>query len=115
MKMVTAIIQQDSLDTVREALVANEILRITVTRVSGRGQEPTEGDLYRGQEVPLDLIPKVRLDIACNDDFVESIIDTIVQAARHGVEGMVGDGKIFVMPLEECVRIRTGERGGSAI
>ena len=114
MKMVTAIIQPDILDTVREALISHEITRITVTRVSGRGQEPTEGDLYRGQEVPLDLIPKIRLDIACNDEFVEPIVEAILIGARHG-DGEVGDGKIFVMPLEECIRIRTGERGGLAI
>jgi nitrogen regulatory protein P-II 1 len=114
MKMVTAIIQLDRLDAVREALVANEITRITVTRVSGRGQQSPDEDLFRGQRVPLELLPKVRLDIACNDSFVQTVCDSILQAARHG-DGAIGDGKIFIMPLEECIRIRTGERGGQAI
>jgi len=113
MKMVTAIIQQDKLEEVREALVAAKITRITVTRVSGRGQQ-SEEELYRGQEVPIDLIPKVRLDIGCNDEFVETVCETIVKTARHG-DGKVGDGKIFIVPLEDCIRIRTGERGGKAI
>ena len=113
MKLVTAIIQQDKLDQVREALIAAKITRITVSRCAGRGQEQEE-DLYRGQEVDLALIPKARVDIACNDDFVEQICDTIIQVARSD-GGNVGDGKIFITPLEECIRIRTGERGGEAI
>ena len=72
-------------------------------------------DLYRGLEVAPDLIPKVRLDIACNDAFVEPAIGAIIDSARHGSEGEIGDGKIFVTPLEDCVRIRTGERGPDAI
>jgi len=113
MKLVTAIIQPDKLDEVREALVAEKITRISVTRVSGRGREGEE-DLYRGQEVPLPLIPKIRLDIACNDEFVQQICDTIIRTAKHG-QGKVGDGKIFISPLEDCIRIRTGEKGSSAI
>ena len=113
MKMVTAIIQQDKLDAVREALIEKQITRITVGRVSGRGRQ-NEEDLYRGQEVALDLIPKVRLDIACNDDFVQVVCDSIIKVAKHG-EGEVGDGKIFISSLDECIRIRTGEKGGEAI
>ena len=113
MKLVTAIIQQDKLDEVREALIENKITRITVSRVSGRGRQ-SEEDLYRGQEVALDLIPKTRLDIACNDEFVKTICDTIVNIAKHD-GGRVGDGKILVTPLEECIRIRTGENGSEAI
>jgi nitrogen regulatory protein P-II 1 len=113
MKLVTAIIQQDKLDEVREALVANKITRITVGRVSGRGRQDEE-DLYRGQEVPLELIPKVRMDIACNDQFVDIICDTIIKTARHG-NGQIGDGKILITHLEECIRIRTGEKGSEAI
>ncbi|NLX04630.1 MAG: P-II family nitrogen regulator [Phycisphaerae bacterium] len=113
MKMVTAIIQPDKLDAVREALIDAEITRITVSRCTGHGQQQTE-DLYRGQRVVPNLIPKVRLDIACNDEFVKTTVDAILAAARHG-EGQVGDGKIFVAPLEECIRIRTEERGGKAI
>lgn len=113
MKLVTAIIQQDKLDDVREALIKKQITRITVGRVSGRGRQ-NEEDLYRGQEVALDLIPKVRLDIACNEAFVKPICDTIISVAKHD-GGQVGDGKIFVTSLEECIRIRTGESGSAAI
>jgi len=113
MKLITAIIQTDKLDEVREALVKKEITRITVSRVTGRGQQNQE-DLYRGQEVALDLIPKVRIDIACNDEFVKVICDTIVEVAKHE-NGKTGDGKIFITSLEECIRIRTGENGSEAI
>ncbi|NLP11164.1 P-II family nitrogen regulator [bacterium] len=114
MKLVTAIIQPDKLDDVREALIAAEITRITVSRVSGHGRS-VDQDLYRGQTVVPNLLPKVRLDIACNDAFVEITVAAILQAARHPNGGRIGDGKIFITPLEECIRIRTGERGGDAI
>ncbi|HPI73722.1 MAG TPA: P-II family nitrogen regulator [bacterium] len=113
MKLVTAIIQPDKLDDVREALIAAEITRITVSRVSGHGRSVNQ-DLYRGQVVAPNLLPKVRLDIACNDAFVEIAVEAILQAARHN-GGRIGDGKIFITHLEECIRIRTGERGGDAI
>lgn len=113
MKLVTAIIQPDKLDEVREALIAAKITRITVSRVGGHGRQAEE-DLYRGQVVVPNLISKVRLDIACNDEFVKITCDAIIKAARHD-DGKIGDGKIFVTPLEECIRIRTGESGGVAI
>jgi nitrogen regulatory protein P-II 1 len=113
MKLVTAIIQPDKLDEVREALIKAEICRITVSRCTGRGRAE-ETDLYRGQEVAPALITKIRLDIACNDEFVETAIDAILKAAKHG-QGTIGDGKIFVTPMEQCIRIRTEERGGNAI
>ena len=113
MKLITAIIQPDKLDDVREALIAAEITRITVSRVSGHGRSVNQ-DLYRGQIVAPNLLPKVRLDIACNDAFVEITVAAILQAARHN-GGRIGDGKIFITQLEECIRIRTGERGGDAI
>lgn len=114
MKLITAIVQPDRVEKVREALLKAEIFRITVSRCTGRGQAQ-ETDLYRGQEVAPDLLPKVRIDIACNDKFVEVAIDAIVDNARHGADGEIGDGKIFVTALEQCVRIRTGERGVDAI
>ncbi len=115
MKLVTAIIQPNKLHEVREALIKAKIFRITVNRCSGRGQaQAHETDLYRGHEVAPELISKVRIDIACNDEFVDTAIDAIVEAARHG-DGEIGDGKIFVTPLEKCVRIRTNERGSGAI
>ncbi|MFH0918950.1 MAG: P-II family nitrogen regulator [Fibrobacterota bacterium] len=113
MKMITAIIQTDKLDEVRQALLDAEITRITVSRVTGHGRQEDE-DLYRGQTVVPNLLPKVRLDIACNDTFVDITVNAILHSARHG-EGKIGDGKIFIMDLPECIRIRTGERGGQAI
>ena len=113
MKLITAIIPADKLDQVREALIKAEITRITVSRVTGHGRQE-DMDLYRGQEVVPNLIPKARLDIAVNDAFVDITVDTIINTAKHG-EGKIGDGKIFITPLEECIRIRTGERGSQAI
>lgn len=117
MKLVTAIIQPDKLDEVREALIKAEITRITVSRCTGHGQHQREDqgeDVYRGQLVVPNLLPKVRLDIACNDAFVDITVNAILAAARHG-SGEIGDGKIFITQLDECIRIRTGERGGQAI
>ncbi|MCF7974011.1 MAG: P-II family nitrogen regulator [Phycisphaerae bacterium] len=113
MKLVTAIIQPDKLDEVRESLIEAEIYRITVSRCTGRGRAE-ETDLYRGQEIAPALVSKIRLDIACNDDFVEIAIQAILKAAKHD-SGQIGDGKIFVTPLEQCIRIRTEERGNDAI
>lgn len=114
MKMITAIIRENKLEQVREALITAEITRITVSRVSGHGQQHSE-EIYRGSRVIPDLIPKVRLEIAVNDSFVDITVDTIIQSARTNSKGEVGDGKIFITSLEECIRIRTGERGGKAI
>ncbi|MEI7744693.1 MAG: P-II family nitrogen regulator [Chloroflexota bacterium] len=113
MKLIVAIIQPDKLDEVHQALIAAEIFRITVSRVTGHGRQEEE-ELYRGEEVKPDLIPKVRLEIAVNEAFVEPTVNAILSAAKHG-DGAIGDGKIFISPLEEVVRIRTGERGGQAI
>jgi nitrogen regulatory protein P-II 1 len=113
MKLIIAIIQPDRFDAVHQELINHEIFRITVSRVTGHGKQMDQ-ELYRGQEITPDLIPKVRLEIAVNDDFVRPTIDAILKAARHG-DGRVGDGKIFIQPLEECIRISTGERGGTAI
>jgi nitrogen regulatory protein P-II 1 len=114
MKLITAIIQESKLDEVREALIAAEITRITVSRVDGHGrQEGTE--IYRGQVVVPNLIPKVEIKIGVNEEFVDITVNTILKSARHGESGKVGDGKIFITPLEECIRISNGERGGTAI
>ncbi|MCE9592022.1 MAG: P-II family nitrogen regulator [Planctomycetes bacterium] len=117
MKLITAIIQPDKLDEVRTALIKAEITRITVSRCTGHGQAQgglDAGDLYRGQTVMPNLLPKVRIDIACNDPFVDITVNAILKAAKHG-GGEIGDGKIFITHLEECIRIRTEERGGKAI
>jgi nitrogen regulatory protein P-II 1 len=114
MKMITAIVREDQLDQVREALIDAEITRITISRVAGHGQQ-VAADIYRGKKVVPNLIPKMRLEIAVNDGFVKITCDTIIKAARSDGKGAVGDGKIFITPLEECIRIRTGETGGTAI
>jgi nitrogen regulatory protein P-II 1 len=115
MKLITAIIREVQLDRVREALIEAEITRITVSRVSGHGRQRIE-EMYRGQKIVPDLIPKIKIEIAVNDAFVDVTVDAILRSARtDGEEGHVGDGKIFITPLEECIRIRTVERGGTAI
>jgi nitrogen regulatory protein PII len=115
MKLITAIIREVQLDRVHEALLAADIKRITVSRVSGHGQQRIE-EMYRGQRIVPDLIPKIKIEIAVNDSFVDITVDTILKYAKtNGDEGHVGDGKIFISPLDECIRIRTGERGSSAI
>ena len=113
MKLITAIIQPDRLDHVREALIQADTTRITVSRVTGHGRQE-DIEIYRGQKIAPNLIPKIRLDIAVNNEFVDITVDTIINAASHGA-GEIGDGKIFISPLEECIRIRTRERGGKAI
>jgi nitrogen regulatory protein P-II 1 len=113
MKLITAIVRPEKLGAVHDALIKAEITRITVSRCTGHGQQQGE-ELYRGQKVAPELLPKVRLDIACNDDFVQVAIDAICEAAVTG-DGAVGDGKIFVTPLEQVIRIRTREVGGKAI
>ena len=114
MKLITAIIRENKLDRVREALIEAEISRITVSRISGHGRQVREG-IYRGQSVIPNLIPKIRLEIAVNDEFVELTVDTIMKSARSNEKGVLGDGKIFILPLEDCIRIRTGDRGVNAI
>lgn len=114
MKLVTAIISENRLDSVREALIDANITRITIVRVSGHGQQRRE-EIYRGKKIVPNLIPKVKIEIAVNEEFVDVTVDTIIKAAKSNSEGLVGDGKIFITNLEECIRIRTGEKGGQAI
>jgi nitrogen regulatory protein P-II 2 len=114
MKLIVAIIKPEKLTAVREALSATEVYLMTVSDVRGCGMQGGRDEVYRGQEYSVELLPKVKLEIAVNDNFAEPTIDAIVQAARTD-GGAIGDGKIFVLPMEDCVRIRTGERGSSAI
>ncbi len=116
MKLITAIIRPYQLDQVREALIAANITRITVGRVSGHGVQQRV-EIYRGKKIIPGLISKVKVEIAVNDEFVDVTVNAIINAARshNGHVGEIGDGKIFITPLEECIRIRTGERGPSAI
>jgi nitrogen regulatory protein P-II 1 len=114
MKLVTAIIRETKLDSVREALVAADITRITVVRVSGHGQAHKE-DIYRGKRIVPNLTPRVKIEIAVNEEFVDVTVNAIIKAAKTNKSGEIGDGKIFITPLEECIRIRTEEKGGAAI
>ena len=112
MKMVTAIIKPFKLDEVREALSDIGVQGITVTEVKGFGRQKGHTELYRGAEYVVDFLPKVKLEAAIAEDLVERVIEVIETAARTG---KIGDGKIFVSPLEQVVRIRTGETGPDAI
>ena len=115
MKLIIAIIQPSRLEAVKEALNKVEVVRLTVMDCQGFGRQKGHTELYRGHEFKVNLLRKVQLQIAVNEEFVEPTINAIIEGARTGEKGELGDGKIFVLPLEECVRIRTGERGGEAI
>ena len=112
MKLVSAIIQPFRLDEVREALTDIGVHGITVSEVKGFGRQKGHTEIYRGSECTIDFLPKIQIDIAVGDDLVENVIETIVEAAQTG---RVGDGKIFVLPLEQVVRIRTRETGDDAL
>lgn len=113
MKLITIIIRETHLEQVREELIARNIERITVSKVSGHGRQRKE-EIYRGKKVIPGLIPKLRIEIAVNDDFVEPTIEAIIKGAKTSADE-AGDGKIFITNLEECIRIRTEERGSEAI
>jgi nitrogen regulatory protein P-II 2 len=112
MKMVTAIVKPFKLDEVREALSALGVQGLTVTEVKGFGRQKGHTELYRGAEYVVDFLPKVKVEAAVDDAIVERVIEAIESAARTG---KIGDGKIFVSPLEQVLRIRTGETGKDAL
>jgi nitrogen regulatory protein P-II 2 len=112
MKLITAIIKPFELDEVREALSAIGVQGLTVTEVKGFGRQKGHTELYRGAEYVVDFLPKVKVEAAVADDVVDRVIEAIEAAARTG---KIGDGKIFVSPLEQVVRIRTGETGQDAL
>jgi nitrogen regulatory protein P-II 2 len=112
MKMVTAVIKPFKLDDVREALSDVGVQGITVTEVKGFGRQKGHTELYRGAEYVVDFLPKVKMEIAINDDLLDIVIETICKTANTG---KIGDGKIFVSDLSDVVRIRTGESGPEAI
>ncbi|ODC04719.1 transcriptional regulator [Terasakiispira papahanaumokuakeensis] len=112
MKLVTAIIKPFKLDDVRESLSEIGVQGITVTEVKGFGRQKGHTELYRGAEYVVDFLPKVKLEIAVDDDMVSQVIDAIVKVANTG---KIGDGKIFVSPLEQVIRIRTGETNADAV
>ena len=112
MKTVTAIIQPEKLEDVKQALFNAEIYKMTVNRVKGCGQQKGYQESYRGQVRTVNLLEKIRIDIAVNDQYVDATIKAIIHGAQSG---KIGDGKIFVTPLEQCIRIRTQEHGEEAI
>jgi nitrogen regulatory protein P-II 2 len=115
MKLIIAIIQPHRLEAVKAALTDVEVFRLTVMDCQGFGRQKGHVEVYRGHEFSVNLVRKVQLQIAVNEDFVEPTITAIVKGARSGEKGEIGDGKVFVLPLEDCIRIRTGERGSEAI
>ncbi len=112
MKLIVAYIQPEKLNDVKQSLYAREVYKVSVTNALGCGQQKGYHETYRGVDIEVNLLKKVRLEIAVNEDFVQPTIDAIVKGARTG---NIGDGKIFILPLERCIRIRTGEEGNDAI
>ncbi len=112
MKLIIALIQPHKLPDVKKALHDAEVYKMTVTNAMGAGQQGGYTEIYRGTKEEVNLLKKVRIEIAVNEDFVEPTIEAIIRGARSG---NIGDGKIFILDLVDCVRIRTGERGTEAI
>ncbi|HBO59577.1 MAG TPA: P-II family nitrogen regulator [Alphaproteobacteria bacterium] len=112
MKKIEAIIKPFKLDEVKDALQEIDVQGITVTEVKGYGRQKGHTELYRGAEYVVDFVPKIKLETVVEDERVEQVIETIVQTAHTG---KIGDGKIFVSPIDDAIRIRTGERGEDAI
>ncbi len=112
MKKIEAIIKPFKLDDVKEALTGIGVLGLTVTEVKGFGRQKGHTELYRGAEYVVDFLPKIKLEVVVDDAAVDAAVDAIVEAANTG---RIGDGKIFILPLAEAIRIRTGERGSAAV
>ncbi len=112
MKLVVAYIQPEKLNAVKQSLYGSEIYKMSVTNALGCGQQMGYHESYRGADVEVNLLKKLRLEIAVNDEYVDATVDAIIAGARTG---KIGDGKIFIIDLPDCIRIRTGERGADAI
>lgn len=112
MKLVTAIVKPFTLDDVRHAVESAGVLGLTVSEVQGYGRQRGHTEVYRGAEYAVEFVPKVRLDVLVDDEFVERVVGAIISAARTG---KIGDGKVWVSPVESLVRIRTGERDHDAL
>ncbi len=112
MKLVTAIIKPFKLEDVREALSEVNVQGITVTEVKGFGRQKGHTELYRGAEYIVDFLPKIKLEVAIDDALLEQVVEAISKAANTG---KIGDGKLFIVPLEQAIRIRTGETGAAAL
>ena len=112
MKLITAMVKPQKLEDVKKALFDADVHKMTVTSCMGCGQQKGYTETFRGAVTEINLLKKTRVEIAVNDDFVEPTVEAITNAARTG---KIGDGKIFILPLEQCIRIRTGETGSDAI
>lgn len=115
MKLIIAVVQPHRFPEIKKALYDAEVFKMTVTDALGCGQQKGYPKGYTGKIEEVNLLKKVRIEIAVNEDFVEPTINAIIKGARSGKNGKIGDGKIFVLDLPECIRIRTGEHGGMAI
>ncbi|QDV71491.1 Nitrogen regulatory protein P-II [Rosistilla carotiformis] len=115
MKLIIAIVQPDKLEAIKKALTEVEVFRLTVVDCQGFGRQKGQTGVYRGHEFSVTLLRKVQLQIAVNDEFVQPTVDAILAGGRTGQQGQIGDGKVFILPMDDCVRIRTGERGSEAI
>ena len=115
MKLIVAILQPPKLEAVQQALRQAGILRMTVSDAMGYARQRGQGELYRGSEYQTNLLRKVALEITVNDDFVERTIECLEKVARSSGEGAIGDGKVFVLPIEETIQISDGQRGSGAV
>jgi nitrogen regulatory protein P-II 2 len=114
-KLIIAIIQPNRLEAVKQSLTEVEVFRLTVVDCQGFGRQKGQLTLGRKTDDKVNLLRKVQLQIAVNDNFVEPTVSAILAAAKSGDKGQIGDGKVFILPMDDCVRIRTGERGPEAI
>ena len=112
MKKIEAIVKPFKVDEIREALTASGVTGLTISEVKGFGRQKGHTELYRGAEYHVEFLPKIKLEILVDDDQVSPVVETIMTTARTG---SIGDGKIFVLPVDDAIRIRTGERGSAAI
>jgi len=112
MKLIIAYIQPEQLNEVKQSLYEKEVYKMSVTNAMGCGQQKGYHDTYRGADIEVNLLKKVRMEIAVNDDFADTVVEAVISGARTG---KIGDGKIFVLDLPECIRIRTGEKGPEAV
>ena len=112
MRLITAVIKPFKLDDVKEALTEIGVIGMTVTEVRGFGRQKGHTELYRGSEYTVDFLPKVKVEVVVPDHLIDKVTSTIVSAAKTG---SIGDGKVFVLPIDEAIRIRTGEKGESAV
>lgn len=115
MKLIIAIVQPSRLEAVKQALTEVEVFRLTVLDCQGFGRQKGQVAAQRTRDTGVKLLRKVQLQIAVNDNFVDPTVNAILQAAKTGDKGQIGDGKVFVLPMDDCIRIRTGERGPDAI